>query len=53
MVMRRPVADWEEWTAMPFPEDGAYTFPHGLAPLVVQDGIGEHVEPNVWLRHVV
>jgi hypothetical protein len=53
MVMRRPVADWEEWTGMRFPEDGTYVFPHGLAPLVVRDGIGEHVEPNVWLRHAV
>ncbi len=38
---------------MRFPEDGQYVFPHGLATLVVRDGIGEHVEPNVWLRHVV
>jgi GNAT superfamily N-acetyltransferase len=53
MVMRKPVADWEEWTGMRFPEDGEYVFPHGLATLVVRDGIGEHVEPNVWLRHSV
>ena len=29
---RRTVAEWEEWTAMAFPESGEYVFPHGLAP---------------------
>ena len=53
MVMRKPVSDWEEWIGMRFPEDGEYVFPHGLATLVVRDGIGEHVEPNVWIRHSV
>lgn len=53
MVMRAPVADWEAWTGMAFPIDGEYTFPGALATLVVEDGIGTHVEPNVWLRHVI
>jgi hypothetical protein len=22
-----------------------------LAPLIVRDGIGRHLEPNVWLTH--
>ena len=53
MVMRAPVADWEDWTGMRFPADGEYVFPGALATLVVADGIGTHVEPNVWLRHDV
>jgi len=53
MVMRAPVADWEEWTGMRFPADGEYVFPGALATLVVEDGVGTHVEPNVWLRHAV
>lgn len=53
MVMRAPVRDWEEWTGMRFPEDGEYVFPDALATLVVRDGVGTHVEPNVWLRHRV
>lgn len=53
MLMRAPVADWEEWTDMRFPGDGEYVFPGALATLVVSDGVGTHVEPNVWLRHVV
>jgi GNAT superfamily N-acetyltransferase len=53
MLMRAPVTDWEEWTGMRFPADGEYVFPGALATLVVADGIGTHVEPNVWLRHGV
>ena len=45
------VADWEEWVGMPFPEDGAYTFPGGLAPLTVEGGFGRYWEPNVWMLH--
>ena len=51
MTMRAPVADWEAWTGMAFPEDGEYVFPGALATLVVEDGVGTHVEPNVWVRH--
>ncbi|MGH3066121.1 MAG: hypothetical protein ACRDOF_07420 [Gaiellaceae bacterium] len=47
------VAEWEKWTGMRFPEDGAYVFPNGLATLVVEEGIGTHVEPNVWVLHRV
>jgi hypothetical protein len=53
MVMEAPVADWEDWTGMRFPEDGTYVFPGALAPLEVRNGIGRHVEPNVWVRHRV
>jgi hypothetical protein len=38
---------------MSFPEDGEYVFPGGLATLTVRDGIGVHVEPNVWVLHRV
>ncbi|HLI01844.1 MAG TPA: hypothetical protein VKV06_13745 [Acidimicrobiales bacterium] len=48
-----PVADWEGWTEMPFPEDGRYVFPAGLAPLEVTDGTGRYWEPNVWYLHRV
>jgi len=53
MLLRAPVTDWEEWTGMRFPEDGEYIFPGCLATLVVRDGVGTHVEPNVWLRHAL
>jgi GNAT superfamily N-acetyltransferase len=53
MLIRAPVADWQEWTGMQFPEDGVYIVPGMLAPLEVHEGIGTHVEPNVWMRHGV
>ncbi len=53
MTLRAPAADWEEWTKMQFPGDGKYIFPGGLAPLVVRDGVGVHIEPNIWMLHRV
>jgi len=53
MTIRLPVAKWEDLTGMRFPGDGEYIFPGGLATLVVSDGIGTHVEPNVWVLHRV
>lgn len=51
MTIEAPVAEWEQWTGMAFPEDGSYVVPGMLAPLNVRDGDGRHVEPNIWLRH--
>jgi 2-C-methyl-D-erythritol 2,4-cyclodiphosphate synthase len=53
MVIRGSVAEWAEWTGMAFPGNGEYVFPGCLATLVVEDGIGTHVEPNVWMLHRV
>ena len=53
MLIEAPVAEWEEWTEMRFPEDGTYVVPGMLAPLEVRAGVGTHVEPNVWMRHSV
>jgi hypothetical protein len=47
------VGEWEEWVGMRFPEDGTYTFPGGLAPLTVVDGVGRYWEPNVWMKHAL
>jgi GNAT superfamily N-acetyltransferase len=53
MLIQAPVADWQEWTGMELPEDGMYIVPRMLAPLEVHEGVGTHVEPNVWMRHEV
>jgi hypothetical protein len=47
------VADWERWTAMPFPESGTYVVPGALAPVEIdrERDLGVYVEPNVWMRH--
>jgi hypothetical protein len=48
-----PVAEWEKWTMMTFPDDGDYVFPGGLAPLAVAEGVGNYWEPNIWMLHDV
>ena len=53
MRITAPADEWAAWTGMAFPGDGEYIFPGGLATLVVEGGIGTHVEPNVWLLHRV
>ena len=42
---------WSAWTGMDFPSDGYYTIPHGLVPVVMQDGEGEYIEPGIWVLH--
>jgi hypothetical protein len=46
-----PVADWELWTDMAFPQDGRYVFPRGLAPVTIKGNLGAYWEPNVWMLH--
>jgi hypothetical protein len=53
MRIEAPVAEWEHWTDMSFPEDGDYVFPFGLSPLLIKDRVGSYWEPNVWMRHEV
>jgi GNAT superfamily N-acetyltransferase len=45
--------EWEAWTELQFPEDGAYVVPGALATVHFEGGVGTYVEPNVWLRHPV
>lgn len=49
------VAEWEEWTAMSFPETGEYVFPGGLATVAIdrEQDVGRYWEPNVWMCHSV
>lgn len=51
MTIRGTPEQWEEWTGLAYPEDGTYVFPGCLAPVTFVDGIGTHVEPNVWVFH--
>ena len=53
MVIEAPASDWERWTGHLLPGDGVYIIEGMLAPLEVRDGVGRHVEPNVWMRHDV
>ena len=51
MLIEAPVSDWQDWTMMVFPADGTDVVPGMLAPLEVREGVGVHVEPNIWVRH--
>ena len=53
MTIRGSSDQWEQWTGMSFPEDGIYLFPGCLAPVTFEDGVGTHIEPNVWVHHAV
>jgi GNAT superfamily N-acetyltransferase len=53
MRIEAPVTDWEDWLGLSLPADGTYIHADMLAPLEVRNGVGVHVEPNVWLRHSV
>lgn len=53
MLITGTVSEWEEWTEMPFPGDGRYTFPAGLATVEINhaEDRGTYWEPNVWVVH--
>ncbi len=53
MLITGTVAEWEEWTAMRFPQSGAYVVPGALNPVDInrEADQGRYLEPNVWMRH--
>lgn len=55
MVIRGPVAEWETWAAMLFPDTGRYIIPGALEPITIdrEADVGTYVEPNVWMVHPV
>ncbi len=55
MVVEAPLAAWEEWTGLTFPESGRYVVPSAFNPVAIDRGrgLGRYVEPNVRMRHPV
>ncbi|MGH3501102.1 MAG: hypothetical protein ACRDQA_09460 [Nocardioidaceae bacterium] len=51
--MTGTVAQWEQWTDMPFPDPGDYVIPGGLSILQIDRGTdaGAYTEPNEWMQH--
>lgn len=47
------VQQWQEWSGLDLPGDGAYIIPDALAPLHVDRGadLGTCTEPTIWVRH--
>ncbi|MEV5961450.1 N-acetyltransferase [Kribbella sp. NPDC051952] len=53
MVIAGSLAEWREWTGLPFDTTGDVIVPKALVPVHV-DVAHDHavyVEPNVWIRH--
>ncbi|MCI0709086.1 MAG: GNAT family N-acetyltransferase [Chloroflexi bacterium] len=45
------VKQWAAWTDLRFPQDGDYIVRNALVPVMVKDGKGLYIEPNIWMHH--
>jgi GNAT superfamily N-acetyltransferase len=54
MIIKGTVAEWEEWTAMAFPESGQYVVPDALDLVNIdrENDLGIYSETNLWMRHL-
>ena len=55
LVIAGTVAQWEDWTAMAFPDSGPYVVPGALQPVVIdrERDEGRYEDPNVWMHHPI
>lgn len=55
MVVSGSLAQWREWTGLPFDTDGWVDVPAALVPVrcVPDHDYAVYVEPNVWVRHAL
>jgi GNAT superfamily N-acetyltransferase len=53
MVVPGTLAEWRDWTGLPFDRTGPVEVPKALAPVHcdVEHGVAVYVEPNVWVLH--
>ena len=53
MVVAGTLAEWREWTGLPFDHHGDVVVPQALVPVRcdVTHNHAVYVEPNVWVRH--
>jgi GNAT superfamily N-acetyltransferase len=53
MTVSGSLAQWRQWTGLPFDRDGDVEVPGGLVPVRCDttQGHAVYVEPNVWIRH--
>ena len=53
MVIPGSLAQWREWTGLPFDRSGPVVVPGALCPVQVsvEHDSAVYVEPNVWIRH--
>ncbi|MEV7345731.1 GNAT family N-acetyltransferase [Streptomyces sp. NPDC093544] len=55
MTVAASLAEWRDWTGLPFDTEGLVEVPGALAPVHCEPGRGYavYVEPNVWVRHTL
>ena len=53
VIVRATVARWRDWTGANFEGEGAHRVPFALAPIMVKDGVGIYIEPNVWVEYAI
>lgn len=55
LTVLHPIARWQAWTGMIFPEEGDYIVPGALQPVHFDfaAGMGRYEDPNVWMRHAI
>jgi hypothetical protein len=53
MAIAGSLAQWREWTGLPFDTDGPVAVPGALTPVEVSVAHDRavYIEPNVWIRH--
>ncbi|SDP44557.1 hypothetical protein SAMN04515671_4263 [Nakamurella panacisegetis] len=53
MAVPGSLAQWREWTGLPFDNSGPVDVPGAIAPVLVNvdQDCAVYVEPNVWLHH--
>jgi hypothetical protein len=53
MAIAGSLAQWREWTGLPFDTSGPVTVPGALTPVEVSvpHDRAVYIEPNVWIRH--
>jgi hypothetical protein len=55
IVVPGTLAEWREWTGLPFDRSGPVMVPKALTPVLcdVEHDYAVYVEPNVWVRHKI
>lgn len=55
MTITGSLAQWREWTGLPFDTAGPVRVPGALSPVhcAPEQGFAVYVEPNVWVRHAL
>jgi hypothetical protein len=53
MTMAGSLAEWRQWTGLPFDTTDRVVVPGALTPVIcdVEHDYAVYVEPNVWVRH--